>query len=345
MTVYDFFIKRALDQLFYDLYWKSSFILVGTPSGVTLSPEGAQHGWKSDVQIPNQITWEPFFVQELDWIMVDAIKRILTRDDAGRNGVIIRGVTRGVDQKLFPQLLKTQRRFKTGLEEGALLHPAGQELEGCVDESRVEALDEATIMSQVREDILNGAYYLIDYRGYGGYEPGDNVVHIFSMGSPTTEAIKASRELLGKGIYANVIVVTNPDLLLGNPGHENGYTHLRRNLGVTADLHLRGFDGADPAQLATLAGRRVPVVSVHDGEIGLLDNIGSIVGVRQETLAVRHHSRCGRPSDVYRYQKIDADSVVEACGKVLGETALENLRYGHSLFGGNENGVEADWIR
>ncbi|HND85705.1 MAG TPA: pyruvate dehydrogenase, partial [Pseudobdellovibrionaceae bacterium] len=47
MTVYDFFIKRALDQYFYNLYWKSSFICVGTPSGVTLSPEGAQHGWKS----------------------------------------------------------------------------------------------------------------------------------------------------------------------------------------------------------------------------------------------------------------------------------------------------------
>src|SRR5262249_19138504 len=155
---------------------------------------------------------------------------------AGRNGVIIRGVTRGVDQKLFPQLLKTQRRFKAGLEEGALLHPAGQEVAGCVDESQVEAVDEATIMTQVREDILNGAYYLIDYRGYGGYEPGDNVVHIFSMGSPTTEAIKASRELLSKGIYANVIVVTNPDLLLGNLGHENGYMHLRQNLGVTADL-------------------------------------------------------------------------------------------------------------
>jgi pyruvate dehydrogenase E1 component len=59
MTVYDFFVKRAHDQFFYDLYWKSSFILVGTPSGVTLSPEGAQHGWKSDLQIPNQITWEP----------------------------------------------------------------------------------------------------------------------------------------------------------------------------------------------------------------------------------------------------------------------------------------------
>ncbi|RYZ71631.1 MAG: pyruvate dehydrogenase, partial [Proteobacteria bacterium] len=41
MTVYDFFVKRAHDQFFYNLYWKSAFILVGTPAGVTLSPEGA----------------------------------------------------------------------------------------------------------------------------------------------------------------------------------------------------------------------------------------------------------------------------------------------------------------
>ena len=75
MTIYDFFIKRALDQYFYNLYWDSNFILFGTPSGITLSSEGAQHGWKSDFQIPHQIIWEPFFCQELDWIFVDALKR------------------------------------------------------------------------------------------------------------------------------------------------------------------------------------------------------------------------------------------------------------------------------
>lgn len=324
MTVYDFFIKRALDQLFYNLYWKSSFILVGTPSGVTLSPEGAQHGWKSDIQIPNQITWEPFFVQELDWIFADAVRRILLWDDEGRSGVIVRGVTRGVDQKLFLQLLKTQRRFKTGLSEESWLSPAGMEVAGAIDESTAESLDEAAIMAQAREDVLNGAYHLIDYRGYAGYEPGDNVVNIFAMGSPATEAIKASRELLSKGIYANVIVVTCPDLLLGNLAHLNDYHHLRHTLGVNGDLYLKDVQATESGELRTLAGRRIPVVSVHDGEIGLLDNIGSIVGVRQETLAVRKHSKCGRPSDVFRYHHIDSDSVVEACGKVLAETALEN---------------------
>jgi len=73
MTVYDFFIKRALDQLYYNLYWGSEFVIVGTPSGITLSPEGAQHSWKSDIQIPNLITWEPLFAIEMDWILSDAV--------------------------------------------------------------------------------------------------------------------------------------------------------------------------------------------------------------------------------------------------------------------------------
>ena len=322
MTVYDFFLKRALDQLFYNLYWRSSFILVGTPSGVTLSPEGAQHGWKSDIQIPNQVTWEPFFVAELDWIFTDAIKRILTGDDQDRNGVIIRGVTRGVDQKEFLKLAKTQARFKV---DAPALAPAGMEVAGGTDETQVASLDEATIMNQLREDTLAGAYALIDYRGYAGYEPGDNVIHIFAMGAPATEAVKASRALLSRGIFANVFVVTSPDLLLGNLAHETEYRHLREGLGINADLHVRGLEAGDAGEVRTLAGRRIPIVSVHDGEIGLLDNIGSIIGVRQETLAVRKHSKCGRPVDVYRYHHIDADSVVEACGRVLTETALENV--------------------
>jgi pyruvate dehydrogenase E1 component len=199
---------------------------------------------------------------------------------------------------------------------------------------------------------LNGAYYLIDYRGYAGYEPGDNVVHIFAMGSPSTEAIKASRLLLEKGIYANVIVVTSPDLLLGNLAHADGYRHLRQGLGLNADLYVRGLDAGDGGELRTLAGRRVPIVSVHDGEIGLLDNIGSLVGVRQETLAVRKHSRCGRPSDVYRYHHLDADSLVEACGKVLAETALENAHWPgqeHDTASAGGNGAahhsDDDWRR
>ena len=42
-TVYDPFVLRGLDALIYGLYNGSRFIVVGTPSGVTLAPEGGAH--------------------------------------------------------------------------------------------------------------------------------------------------------------------------------------------------------------------------------------------------------------------------------------------------------------
>ncbi len=322
MTVYDFFIKRAHDQYFYNLYWKSSFICGGTPSGVTLSPEGAQHGWKSDFQIPNQITWEPVFCQELDWIFCDTLKRHLMFDNAGRSGTLLRLVTRGIEQKDFLTYLKKQARFKT--TDQALCRSEVL-VEGAVAEDQVETMQESEILAQVREDVLQGAYHLIDYRGYAGYEPGDNVVNIFSMGSPTTEAINASEQLLHKGVYANVIVVTSPDLLCGIQAHENDYEYLRHNLKLDSNLYVHPRGELATSELVMIAGKRIPIVSVHDGEAGLLDNLGSIVGVRQESCAVRKHSKCGRPNEIYHYHGLDADSIVQAVGKVLSETALEKV--------------------
>jgi pyruvate dehydrogenase E1 component len=323
MTVYDFFIKRAHDQYFYNLYWKSSFFCIGTPSGVTLSPEGAQHGWKSDFQIPNQITWEPFFCQELDWIFCDSLRRHYLNDNQGRNGVLIRCVTRGVEQKDMLHYLRKQKRFKVLPDENQILHRSEYPLAGALNEEEVSSQDDAAILEQVRQEVLQGGYYLIDYRGYAGYEPGDNVVNIFAMGSLGTEAIKASKTLLGHGIYANVIVVTSPDLLCGNMAHENDYHYMKNVLGVNGNLYLHRKEEVSSGDMITVAGKRVPVVSVHDGEAGLLDNIGAIIGVRHEACAVRKHSKSGRPTEIYAFHGIDAESVVEACGKVLAETALE----------------------
>ncbi|MEO5667117.1 MAG: pyruvate dehydrogenase [Bdellovibrionota bacterium] len=342
MTVYDFFIKRALDQYFFSAYWSSSFICVGTPSGITLSPEGAQHGWKSDIQIANSITWEPAYCQELDWIMTETLRRHLhtivngpesPESNTGRSAVIIRAVTRAIEQKEMMKRLKTHKRF--------------------------EGKSEAEILEATRLDCLQGGYYLVDYRGTEGYRPSENVVNIFTMGALVTEALQASDKLKEKGILANVIQVSSTDLLLGNLAHETNYAHLKQGLGVTGDLYVRVEEGstakkpsngayppalyapkpfdslaatpAGVAQLLSLAGRRIPVVSVHDGEPGLLDNIGSCVGTLQKTIATRHHSKCGRPSDIYAYHGMDAASVTEACEAALEESALSEIRIDSAL--------------
>lgn len=332
MTVYDFFLKRALDQLYYNLYWGSSFVLIGTPSGVTLSPEGAQHSWKSDIQIPNLITFEPAFAVEMDWILSDALKRHMEQRTKGRSGVLIRAVTRGIKQGLLLENLRRQRRFKQ--DDVLLSPPTDGDFRGAVAEAEVAPRADAEILNELREEVLAGAYRLVDWRGYAGYAPGDNVVSILVMGSLVTEALEAASVLLELGIYADVIVVTSPDLLLGGLAHETGYRHLSEGLGLSGDLHLvAGGEGAtlDGAGLAGLAGRRVPIVAVCDGEAGLLDNAGSVLGVKQITLAVRRFSKCGRPDEVFGYQSIDDKAIVDAVGKALSDTALEDVRVSADL--------------
>ena len=328
MTIYDFFIKRALDQLYYDLYWGSSFVMLGTPSGVTLAPEGAQHSWKSDIQMPNLITWEPSFAAELDWILCDAVQRHFSGDQKGRSGVLIRAVTRAVRQDRLLTNLRRQARFKQGVPEGARL--GAKHGDGGLLEAEVPAVADAEILAALREDVLRGGYWLCDWRGYKGYEPGENVVVLVTMGALVQETLEAAEHLLERGIYANVLVASSPELLCGILGDRDEYRHLRETLGVDGALHLKPRAGRGQPfaadEVVDLAGRRIPIVSIHDGEPGLLDNLGSIVGVRQIALATRKFSKSGTPTDVYRYHRLDADSIVEAAGRALAETALEPIR-------------------
>ncbi len=344
MTVYDFFIKRALDQLYYNLYWGSGFILVGTPSGVTLAPEGAQHSWKSDIQIPNLVTWEPSFAIELDWILCESIRRHFSGDNEGRKGVLVRCVTRGIRQDLLINNLRKQSRFKTNLPAGAELGMSSAD--GGLHEAEVHHADDAEIFAAVREDALRGGYMLVDYRGYRGYSPGENVLHLFVMGALVPEALEATAKLLERGIYANLIVVTSPDLLIGELGRADGYEHLMQGLGIDGRLHLRAQGELEAMDVVDLAGRRVPVVSVHDGEIGLLDNIGSILGSRQYPIAVRKFSKSGTPAEVYAYHQMDSDSIVETCGRALASTALEEVKLSpeaYSLLKQQEGRSQPEW--
>jgi len=334
MTVYDFFIKRALDQLYYNLYWNSSFVLVGTPSGVTLSPEGAQHSWKSDIQIPNLITWEPAFAIEMEWILCDAIRRHFSRNNKGRSGVLIRAVTRGIKQGLLLEWLRRQARWKRDLPAGA--HLGLIAADGGLREAEVPHAPDNEILALLREHALAGGYRLVDWRGYRGYEPGENVVELFVMGALVPEAVRAAEMLLDRGVYANVTVVTSPDLLCGELARSNGYEHLTRTLAVNGRLHLRASGGdragkdpgspLGPGDAIGLAGRRVPIVSVHDGEIGLLDNLGSVVGVPQVAKAVVKFSKSGTPAHIYRYHGLHDEGIAAACGEALARTALEQVQ-------------------
>jgi pyruvate dehydrogenase E1 component len=72
-TVYDPFIARGLDALNYACYQDARFLLVGTPSGLTLAAEGGAHQSINTPLIgmgqPNLTTFEPAFADEVALMM------------------------------------------------------------------------------------------------------------------------------------------------------------------------------------------------------------------------------------------------------------------------------------
>jgi len=147
------------------------------------------------------------------------------------------------------------------------------------------------------------------------------------MGALVAEAIKASDLLNEKGIYANVFVVTSPDLLLSNFADADNYDHLRNGLGISGDIYLApGSEVSSQGAWLSLQGGRIPVLSVHDGEPGLLDNIGSIVGTKQKCLAVRKTSKSGTTADVFHLHHLDAEGIVDGAMQVLEEVSKESFQ-------------------
>jgi pyruvate dehydrogenase E1 component len=98
-TVYDPFIARGLDALNYACYQDARFMLVATPSGVTLGPEGGAHQSINPPLIalgqPNLRHYEPAFVDELALLMEEGF-RLMQREEG--ESVYLRLTTRTIRQ-------------------------------------------------------------------------------------------------------------------------------------------------------------------------------------------------------------------------------------------------------
>ena len=98
-TVYDPFIARGLDALNYACYQDARFLLVATPSGLTLGPEGGAHQSINSPLIgigqPGLTYYEPAFVDELALIMHWSFEH-MQADDGG--SVYLRLTTRSIAQ-------------------------------------------------------------------------------------------------------------------------------------------------------------------------------------------------------------------------------------------------------
>jgi pyruvate dehydrogenase E1 component len=99
-TVYDPFVNRGLDALLYACYQDARFLLVSTPSGLTLAPEGGQH---QSVNTPligmaadRLASFEPSHVDELGILLRHAFD-FMQRPDG--SAVWLRLSTRALEQK------------------------------------------------------------------------------------------------------------------------------------------------------------------------------------------------------------------------------------------------------
>jgi pyruvate dehydrogenase E1 component len=98
-TVYDPFISRGLDAMNYACYQDARFLLVATPSGLTLAPEGGAHQSVIAPLIglgqPGLTMFEPAFVDELAALLRWSFEH-LQADDGG--SVYLRLSTRPIEQ-------------------------------------------------------------------------------------------------------------------------------------------------------------------------------------------------------------------------------------------------------
>ncbi|MER8898541.1 MULTISPECIES: transketolase [unclassified Mesorhizobium] len=280
-TVYDPFIYRSADQLNYACYQDARFMLVATPSGVTLAPEGGAHqsigtpliGMAQD----GLCAFEPAFVDELSVIMrfaFDYMQRngegdpdetTWLRDQTG-GSVYLRLSTRPLEQPLRD------------------MNPA------------------------LARDIVNGAYWL--------RPPGPNAsVVIAYQGVVAPEAIAATGLLAEDRRDVGLLAITSADRL--NAGWQaaerarqrgaiGALSHIERLLApLSRDCGIVTVIDGHPATLAWLGGvhgHRVKALGVEQfGQTGTIADLYRHHGL--DTNAIVHAAQAVSAGPAVRYRK------------------------------------------
>jgi pyruvate dehydrogenase E1 component len=258
-TLYDPFIARGLDALNYACYQDARFIVVATPSGLTLAPEGGAHQSIAEPLIglaqDGLAAFEPAFVDELAAILAfafdyiqkdgdgDISERNWLRDETG-GSVYLRLSTRAIEQIKRP------------------MTPA------------------------LRQAVVDGAYWL--------REPGPNCqVIVAYTGAVAPEAIQAVGLMAEDRRDVGLLAVTSADRL--NAGwtaalraRERGLVHARSHIErLLGDLPgnaglVTVLDG-HPATLGWLGSvyghRTRPLGVEHFGQTGSIPDLYRHYGI------------------------------------------------------------------
>lgn len=258
-TVYDPFVARGLDALNYACYQDARFMIVGTPSGVTLAPEGGAHQSIGSPLIgisqDGLAAFEPAFADELAVIMGwafdymqrdgsdDPDERTWLRDETG-GSIYLRLSTNPIEQPA--------KRLDDSFRQGA----------------------------------IDGAYWL--------REPGPNCeVVIAYQGVIAPEAIKAAG-MIGEGRRdIGVLAITSADRLhagwtAAQRARARGFTraecHVEKLLkNVPSHCRLVTVIDGHPATLSWLGSvtghRTIPLGVEHFGQTGTIGDLYRHFGI------------------------------------------------------------------
>lgn len=272
-TVYDPFVLRGLDAFLYGAYSGSRFVVAGTPSGVSLAPEGGAHQSSVTasvgIELPDVTFVEPAYGAALDWLLCDALGRIAADpggSDDGEGAYYFRLTTRPIDQSPF--------------------------------EAARARLGDDTIRAQA----LAGAYRLKDahHDRPALRDEGAPVVHLAASGAVMPEVLDAAEELGEEGVAAHVVDITSAGRLYR--AWRNGLVRGVRT--ATAPPGTGALRAAFP--------ERAPVVTVQDAASHALSWLGSALGVPGVPLGVDEFGQSGSIGDLYELHDLRPGAIVNA---------------------------------
>jgi pyruvate dehydrogenase E1 component len=268
-----------LDSLIYALYSGAKFIFAGTPSGITLAPEGGAHQStvtpSLGIELPNLNAYEPCFVKEMEWMMIEALRQCCDRNQ-GRASYF-RLTTKQVDQARMAEAF-------TRIGEANL-----------------------------RKQVLAGGYRLVDWRTAAPALPRSHLVHLVATGAMLPETMDAAAQLNELGIPANVLNLTSPQRLYDawRKGSDFG-----NDLGTIPGSDP-DHAGSPFAWLLPPNERFAPIVTVLDGASHALAWLGSVYGMRTYPLGVDEFGQSGDRASLYQRFNINAQSIVATARRAL----------------------------
>jgi pyruvate dehydrogenase E1 component len=278
-TLYDPFVCRGLDALNYACYQDARFIVIGTPSGLTLAPEGGAHQSISTPLIAmaqdGLAAFEPAFVDELAVIMRWAFDYI-------------------------------QREADEEAEEGWQRNATGGSVYLRLSTRPLEQIPR-TVTPELRNAIIDGGYWL------RRPEPHCDLAIVYS-GAVAPEAIAAAGLLGEDRRGVGVLAVTSADRLSAGwhacqRAREEGQAHARAHAEVLLealprDAALVTVTDAYPEALSWLGGvrgHRLRALGVeHFGQSGSIGELYGHYGLDTNAILAAAAAMTGRPAR-YRF--------------------------------------------